>query len=229
MQRKSESSLIIGAGEIGRALHKVLSKKYKVTLKDKEEFSGHYDIVHICFPYSDNFISEVKRYQKLYTPKYTVIHSTVPMSTSKNCGAYHSPVRGVHPNLEKGMLTFVKYLAPKSEELKKYFERAGIKIELIGRPENTEALKIWSTTQYGVMIAVEKEIYKWCKSRGLDYDLIYAEANKTYNRGYMELGMGNVNRPVLKHIEGPIGGHCVTANIKFLEDNKLKSLIQGYE
>ena len=203
-----QKSLIIGSGEVGQALYKVIGGD---TIP-----SGQYDIIHICFPYSDDFISEVKRYQKLYKTKYTVIHSTVPVGTTKRCKAHHSPIRGVHPHLEEGIRTFIKYLAPANQELKEYFEKAGIKIKLIDKSENTEALKLWSTTQYGRFIELEKEIHKYCEERGLDFNIIYTEANKTYNEGYEKLGMEYVRRPVLKHIEGSIGGHCILPNYKLL-------------
>jgi len=203
-----QKSLIIGSGEVGQALYKVIGGD---TIP-----SGQYDIIHICFPYSDDFISEVKRYQKLYKTKYTVIHSTVPVGTTKRCKAHHSPIRGVHPHLEEGIRTFIKYLAPANQELKEYFEKAGIKIKLIDKSENTEALKLWSTTQYGRFIELEKEIHKYCEERGLDFNIIYTEANKTYNDGYEKLGMGYVRRPILKHVEGSIAGHCILPNYKLL-------------
>ena len=207
-------SLILGKGEVGTALSKVLGNDTYIVDKTNEKFKP--EIIHICFPYSDDFISEVKRYQKQYKPRYTVIHSTTPIGTSSLCKAHHSPIRGVHPHLEEGLKTFVKYLAPKSEELKEYFEKAGIKIKLIDKPENTEALKLWSTTQYGRIIELEKEIHKYCEEKGLDFDIVYTDANRTYNEGYEKLGMEYVRRPILKHIEGKIGGHCITNNYKLL-------------
>ena len=108
------NSLIIGKGEVGTALWKILRKKYSTYITDKTDKQLDIEIIHICFPYSKNFIKEVKRYRELFEPLYIVIHSTVPVGTSFECGAYHSPIRGVHPNLEEGIRTFVKYLAPKS-------------------------------------------------------------------------------------------------------------------
>jgi len=214
------NSLIIGAGEVGKALHRVLLNHHAIFIRGEEEldflagFSP--EIIHICFPYSDKFVEQVKAYQKQYKPRYTVIHSTVPIGTSKICKAYHSPIRGVHPNLEGGIITFVKYLAPKSDELKEYFEKANIEIKMIDKPENTEALKLWSTTQYKRFIDLEKEMYNWCEERGLDFDVIYTDANKTYNDGYKKLEMDYFVRPILKHMPGDIGGHCVLSNYKLL-------------
>lgn len=216
------SHIVIGSGEIGRALHRVLSKGYGIPslfirdINPIEVEIPSVEAIHICFPYSEDFVKQVKAYQEEYNPEFTVIHSTVPVGTSRECTAYHSPVRGVHPNLDEGILTFVKYLAPKNKRLKKFFEAVGIEIEMLDRPENTEALKLWSTTQYGRFIELEKEIYEWCKVNKLDFEAIYTNANMTYNKGYSKLGMSHVTRPILKHMDGPISGHCVLPNYKLL-------------
>lgn len=207
-------SLIIGNGQIGSAIHEVLGGD----VQDKEVvYCGKYDILHICFPYSREFIDEVRKYKNINDPEYIVIHSTVPIGTSSIVGAFHSPMRGVHPNLAKSLRIFVKYLAPHSNVLKTYFEIHGIKIKEVDKPETTEFTKIYGTTQYGVNILLEKWAYKFCKENGLDYDIAYIDANETYKEGYEKLGMGNVARPILKHIDGKIGGHCVVQNCDLLD------------
>ena len=212
--------LIIGKGEVGKSLYNVLRKVHQTSIRDKDDIEiGEVDILHICFPYFKDFINEVKCYIDCYQPRYTVIHSTVPIGTSIMCEAYHSPIRGMHPKMEKGIKTFVKYLAPKNNELKKYFEKAGIKIKLVDKQENTEALKIFDTTQYGACIRMEKEIHKFCKENNLDFNIVYTDANNTYNSGYISLGLKNVVRPVLKHYEGPIGGHCIINNCNLLKNS----------
>lgn len=221
-------SLIIGSGEVGQALYEVLSPHHKTILQDK--IAGeHMDIkyLHICYPYSNRFIDFTKGYIAKYSPKYTVIHSTVPIGTSDACGAFHSPIRGVHPNLADGIRIFVKYLSPFNVELAKYFQDAGIRIRQIENTKDTEALKIWDTTQYGFLIILEKEIYNYCKNNGLDFNIVYTEANNTYNEGYSALGKKNYIRPVLKHMDGKIGGHCIINNCNFIE-NKITKIIKLY-
>jgi len=221
-------SLIIGKGEVGTALYNILKKKYDVHIQDKEPLDiDGINVLHICFPYSKSFIGDVKDYMVMYDPKYTIIHSTVPVGTSRECQAFHSPIRGVHPHLERGILTFIKYLAPKDNFLKKYFERAGIKIKLVGKPEETEALKIWDTTQYGVFLILQKEIYKWCRENKIDPEIVYKDANKTYNEGYINLGMKHVVRPILSDKKGKIGGHCVVQNCDLLK-HKITNLIKQF-
>jgi hypothetical protein len=50
-------SVIIGDGEIGTSLHKVIGGS--IVGKIENTIRG-FDIIHICFPYSNEFISEVK-------------------------------------------------------------------------------------------------------------------------------------------------------------------------
>ena len=202
-------SLIIGAGEVGKGLHKVIGGK----IMDKEVIKGKFDIIHICFPYSKNFSLEVTKYQLMFKPKFTVIHSTVPIGTSKKLKAIHSPIRGVHPYLAKGIKTFVKYIGGTGAEIiGKFFKDKGMKVRIVADSDTTEALKLWDTTQYGAMILLNKEIFNWCKENKVDFDIIYTEANKTYNEGYVKLGRPEVVRPHLKYTDGKIGGHCVYQN-----------------
>jgi hypothetical protein len=80
----------------------------------------------------------------------------------------------------------------------------------------TEAIKLWDTTQYGWQIVLAKEISKWCKLHGLNFDDVYREPNINYNDGYKSLDMDYVVRPWLKDMPGPIGGHCVIPNCEIL-------------
>lgn len=214
---KKNKTLIVGYGEIGSSLCEVLETVYDVEVHDPAKnnlaLMEKYDVMHICFPPSKNFVKLVKHYQKTFKPTYTVIHSTVPVGTSRMLKAYHSPVRGVHPNIAEGIKTFVKYLAPKSEYLTKYFKKAGINIHQVDDSRTTESLKIWDTTYYGWNIAFEKLLHEWCKENKIDYNIVYSHANNSYNEGYKKLGRPEVVRPVLKHMDGGIGGHCVINNL----------------
>lgn len=218
---KTRISLICGAGEIGTALKEVLEKKYTVVIKDVEplklEESIQVDVLHIAIPYTKKFEKIVHDYQIQYKPKYTVIHSTVPMGTCKRLGAYNSPVRGVHPHLSKSLKTFVKYLAPQSQYLKRYFETAGIKIKLVKDSNTTELLKLYCTTIYGLNILAEKELYELCKKTGTDFETAYTDCNLTYNQGYKELGFPQYQKYVLKHMPGEISGHCILPNAHILK------------
>ena len=219
--------IIIGAGEVGTALYQVLKKVHPTYIRDIE-FDGEIpkiEILHICFPYFKGFEKEVKKYQLLYKPKYTVIHSTVPLDTNKICESYHSPVTGIHPHLAKSLITFTKFLAPKSKFLKEYFEKANIKIKMFKSSRYTEALKIAATTLYGFNIIGEKLIHEWCKDHLLDFNIVYTQAIKEYNKGYLTLGMPQYQMYNLKHCQGEIGGHCIMPNLKFI-DNDIVNFIR---
>ena len=225
---KIQTDIIIGAGEIGISLFGILKKTHNVVLRDfnEIEINGKVDIIHICFPYSKKFVQEVKKYQKFYSPKYTIIHSTVPIGTSNKCNAYYSPVRGVHPHLEESLKTFVKYFAPKNKYLKKYFTDAGIPIEEVDKRETLEVMKLYCTTLYGLNIIAEKEIWNYCKKHDLDFDVVYTKCNQTYNDGYKKLGFPQYSKYILEHRDGEIGGHCIIPNCELLKTDIAKFILQ---
>ena len=135
----------------------------------------------------------------------------------------HSPIRGVHPNLYQGIKTFVKYIGSTSiaagKKAKKYYQSLGLTTQLLKDAKTTEIAKLMDTTYYGWNIIFQKEMYKICKKNKIDFGEAYAQWNETYNQGYKKLGMNHVIRPVLKHIPGKIGGHCVILNCRILSKN----------
>lgn len=224
-------SIIIGYGEIGKALYNVLEKEYPTYWIDKNTNIQNYpkekdfDIIHICFPYFEDFIKEVKEYQKLYNSRYTLIHSTVPPGTSRKCDALHSPVIGIHPHLEKSLKTFTKFLAgEKSSELADYFRRAGMKVYLFDKPETTELMKILDTSFYTLCIEYTKEIKKLCGKNDVPFEA-WTIWTKNYNEGYKKLGYPEYCRPNLIPIMTKIGGHCCSPNLRLIDTKFHKFLI----
>jgi len=222
---RNNLSIVVGMGEVGTALFDVLSKHYNVVPIDKkwkqkkQQAKGFQGIgyLHICIPWSKEFLKEVKRYQKIYKPKYTIIHSTVPVGTCGKLKAIHSPVRGIHPFLGEGLWTFVKYLSgEKASEVADYFRRAGFRIYLFDKPETTELMKILSTTKYGLDIEFTKEVKRLCQKYKVPFEAWTIWTND-YNQGYRELGYPELARPNLIPIMTPIKGHCVKQNLKLLK------------
>jgi len=206
------TQLIIGYGEVGQGLHKILNCDVYDLNYQKMSF-GRYAVVHICFPYGKKFIKIVKDYQKRLQPKLTIIHSTVPIGTSRKLKAVHSPIRGAHPNLEQGIRTFIKYFGgAQAKQAAALFKKFKIKTRCFPDAETTEAIKLWDTTQYGWQIILAKEIKNWCDQNNLNFEEIYREANHDYNNGYLQLNRPEVVRPYLINKAGPIGGHCVVPN-----------------
>jgi len=219
-------------GEIGKSLYNILKKHYLTIGIDKEEGAVvPVDVMHICFPYSKKFVKQVKQYIEKYSPQVVVVHSTVPVGTTERCGenVFHSPVRGKHPNLERGLKNFMKELGGKDEDigsfLEGYFRKAEIPVLHRGySAKHTEFAKIMSTTKYGWDIVFCKEMKKMCDEYGLDFDFCYKRWTKDYNNGYAGLGDDQYIRPVLKPMPGKIGGHCVVQNCD-LDKNKITEFI----
>jgi hypothetical protein len=226
---KTIKTLVIGFGQIGKSVYNVLhSEGFDVHARDTDQdpILNDIDVLHICFPYTENFVKCVKKYKKLYKPKYTIIHSTVPVGTTTKCKCFYSPVRGIHPHLENSLKTFVKYLAPRNEYLKSYFAQAGITVEETDKTETLEAMKLYCTTIYALNVIAEKEMWEFCKKHDIDYNIVYTESNKTYNEGYSKLGFPQYTRYMLKHTDGKIGGHCLIPNCKLLKTDISKFILK---
>lgn len=58
--------LIIGGGEVGQALKKVLKKAHVIdhTILTKQIYQEQYEIMHICIPYSSEMEEAIKLYEK---------------------------------------------------------------------------------------------------------------------------------------------------------------------
>lgn len=210
-----DKHLILGYGEVGKAIHKIVKDAYIIDFKVDNWRLEPVDFIHVCIPYSKDFNEIVGQYKE---EGLVICHSTVPVGVCDKLGIVHSPIRGVHPHLEKGIRTFPKYFGGKgAKKAAEVFKSLGLKVKVFKKAKTTEALKLWDTTQYGRLIMLEKEIYAWCKKNKVDFNAVYREANKDYNEGYVKLGRPEVVRPYLKHIEGEIGGHCITPNAKLLK------------
>lgn len=220
--QKKDKHLVIGSGEIGTAMGNVLREKFDVSIRDKnDEIGGRFDVLHITYPPIKNFVAVTKKYINQYKPKLVIIHATIPVGFTRKIGpiAVHSPVRGVHPHLERGIMTFEKYFGGKNaKQAARYFEALGVKTVCFDKSETTELMKILDTTYYGWNIVFNKEAKRLCDKFGVDFDDVYTRANKDYNEAYSRLGMNHVVRPVLKYVAGKIGGHCVIPNTKLLND-----------
>ena len=219
------NTLIIGGGEIGQSLNVILSKEYKSYMYDIKTHSKDSDILHlkdveimhICFPYSDKFIKYVNEYQKRFNPKYTVIHSTVPVGTSRTLKAIHSPVVGIHPHLSQSLKTFTKFLSGEhASEVANYFRRAGMKVYITDRQETTELCKIQSTTFYSLCIEFFKDMKNQCDSCGVPFEF-WTLWNQNYNQGYEKLACPEYTRPNLVPIMTRQKGHCTLPNLELLD------------
>jgi UDP-N-acetyl-D-mannosaminuronate dehydrogenase len=194
--------------------------------------------LHVCIPWNRDFIEIVKREIKKIKPKLVIIHSTVAPGATKKIGGMtvHSPIRGIHPYLYKGIKTFVKYVGADNKKAgkmaKKHLEDLGIKTRLFYPSLTTETGKLLDTAYYSLCIAWHGEMKKLCDEFKIDFGNTVTDFNVTYNEGYKKLGKNNVIRPVLTSPEKGIGGHCLIYNTKILKKyfkSKAIDLILGYE
>ena len=226
--------LIIGAGEIGKSVYEVLKNSVDVQIRDKEsDIVGQFNYIHIAFPFGDDFVDRVREYEELYNPHTIVIHSTVKVGTIRELGekAVHVPIRGKHPNLAESIRTFRLYVGGNDirriKQVAEIFKQEVPDVYILDRPpETTEILKLMSTSYYGWNILFEKEMYRICKEYGVPYEIVYKDSNESYNKGYRKMGDEQFVRPVLTHMDGPIGGHCIYENSLLFPESYINITIQ---
>lgn len=215
---------ILGFGEIGKAISSLYNQEVKIKDLNIDGDLSNLDLIHVCIPFDENFIGVVVNFLNENDPKYCVIHSTVAPKTIQAINKQtddkfkvsHCPVRGVHPNLLDGLLTFETFWGCDFEipELENHLKNLKLKINKV-TSVTSEVSKLLDTTYYGLCIAWHGEVKKICDQLGLSFDEVSTKYNETYNDGYTKIGKKNVTRPVLYPTE-KIGGHCVIENTEIL-------------
>lgn len=220
--KKKNKVGILGFGEVGKAVAKFYPNPLIKDIKRDDGLAG-VEILHICLPYSRNFVKIVKKEIKKIKPKLTIIHSTIAPGTTKKIGGMvvHSPIRGIHPELFEGIKTFVKYIGADNKKAgrlaEKHLQGLDIKTKIFYSSLTTEIGKLLDTSYYGLCIAWHGEMKKLCDKYKIDFEKAVTDFNKTYNEGYAMLGKKNVIRPVLYPPKGGISGHCIIPNAKILK------------
>ena len=220
------TSLVVGLGEIGGALHKILKAKYgkKVFGYDinlPEPLPEHHvGMLHICIPWSKDFIPIVEKYIDATRPACTIIHSSVPVGTTASIKGktFHSPVRGKHPNMEEGLKKYDKYISfddvdlYDAQEISNYFLKAGIQTKIVADTKATELGKLLALSRYGVYIAFAKEQEKICEQFDVPYHKVVTDWEKTRNAGVEE----KLRQPLLWPFDQFVGGHCTVEDMEIL-------------
>ena len=210
--------LVVGAGEVGVAVAAVLSRAHPTVLRDVDPVDATADVLDVCIPWSEEFVDIVAAYAVEHRVRLVVVHSTVPTGTCDAQGWVHSPIRGRHPHLEEGVSTFVKHFGGAgAAEAALDWKACRVTTAVHPRAVECEAGKLWELAQYGLQVRVQKAVHAWCAERGLDPEVVYTAMAHTYNQGYEQLGYGHFVRPVLKHMPGGIGGHCVIPMSQLLD------------
>lgn len=223
-------SLVVGLGEVGRPLLAVLQRVHHVEGVDvpARDVHGRVDLMHICYPAEiDDFVGETARYVRRYRPELVVIHSTVPVGTTRAVQGgvpvpvVHSPVRGKHSRMQEELLRYTKFVGATDAEaaarVERYLEQAGMHTRRLGSPEATELAKLTETTYFGLLIAFAQDVDRMARQAGASYDEIAAF--------YEEIGY----LPPVRFFPGVIGGHCVMSNITLLKRTHRSSMLDAIE
>jgi hypothetical protein len=234
--------MVVGLGEIGHPIYKILSKKYSVigydldtnlmNLKKFKKFEDEKtDFLHVAIPFSDKFIKNVIDISKKFHPNCIVIHSTIsPYTTEKiqkklDIPIIYSATRGIHKRMEKDLKRYSKFYsvydwAPNSKTFEKKFKQkmkqAGLKTKKMSTPLVLELSKIIvDTSYYGWLINYAQLTNMIAIENNVDYDEMWSFAD--------EINKIVGNRPKL--YPGFIGGHCVIPNLDLI-NNKTLDLIK---
>lgn len=217
--------LIVGAGEVGRALAAVLECDLR-DIDPGNTAGRRYDVLHVAFPWSGAFTTTVDDYVTEHSAEHVVVHSTVPPGICDTYGWTHSPVRGRHPHLEEGIRVFVKHFGGvHAREMAKPFVDRGIETRCHASAAITEAGKLWELATLGISVRVNHEIASYCERHGLPFEEVYREFRESYNDGYRQLGHPQFTQPVLDYVPGPLGGHCVAQNAPLLDSPFVNTLL----
>lgn len=224
--------IVIGLGETGAPLLKILEKAYPGQVVGYDAKAGRfpyskngYEVLNICFPYGEKFTAAVQDYKKRISPNAVVIHSTVPVGTTKQIGgAVHSPILGKHGKMERDLLAYTKWFGGKgAREAAEFFKGAGFKTRIVGTAEETELLKIMCLAKYGVSIAFaiyQKEV---CEKMKVPFGHV-VEWDMNYNTHVSP----HLRRPFIDPpINGKIRGHCVVPGARILNGQFPDDLLRG--
>ena len=243
MKKIMKKSIVVGLGEVGSPMHKLLSKKtitigYDVDQKlmNQKKFKRYENyktlFLHICIPYIKNFDSHILKLEKKFQPQGIVIHSTIKPSTTSSIQrklqipVIYSPTRGVHKRMLKDLRRYTKFFAIENNapnkkwacrEFVKLLKKSGLKAKQMSSPITLELGKIVCDTSYYGWLINFAQISKIIADReNVDYNEIWSFSDEIHKF----LG----NRP--KMFPGFIGGHCVIPNLELLNDNSLNQIRQ---
>lgn len=230
-----ENVLVVGLGEIGRTLYEIITEsnsyfvygldldkeKMRVINQNQNNFPSKVDIMHVCIPCKNQkkFLEITLQYAKQYNPRLVIINSTVlPGTTSKLYEQYqhliaHSPVRGVHKNLNHmiwEMKRWKKYVGGatlKASELTSiHFQKIGLEVKQLKSCTESELAKLFETTYRAWMITCFQEMHRISKYFSGSFDDIVDFLEDTHRI--------RLDRPIM--FPDFIGGHCLIPNTELL-------------
>ena len=233
-----KKDIVVGIGEIGKPILKLLSKNnivvgfdLKPDLIDERKFERYKNLqtsfLHVTIPVSSKFESNLLQLYKKFKPECIVIHSTIGPGTIEqiqkklDVPLIYSATRGVHKRMLKDIKRYTKFFAisknaPKKQwAIKTYsktMKNCGIKTKQMSKPETLELAKIVCDTSYlGWLINYAQFSNMIAQQYNVNYDEMWSFSNEIHKF----LG----NRP--KMYPGFIGGHCVIPNLDLIHNQTL--------
>ena len=233
-----KKNVVAGLGEIGSPILLLLSKKHLAVgydidkkIMDEKKFQKYESVstsfLHICIPFSKNFVKNVKSLYSKFKPEIIVIHSTTSPGTTKKLQqnlpvpVIVSPIRGVHKRMLYDLRRYAKFFsmepsAPKAKlaaaNYTRLMKKCGVKTKKISKPITLELAKlVVDTSYYGWLINYAQISNLIAQKYGVDYDEMWSFADE------IEKFVGN--RP--KMFPGNIGGHCVIPNLELVDEKEL--------
>jgi UDP-N-acetyl-D-mannosaminuronate dehydrogenase len=218
--------LVVGLGEVGGPLLEILSGAHRAAGRDIEDraFRG-VQILHLCFPFGRDFVSQASGYVSLYQPDVAVVNSTVVPGTTRaiqestGVPAVYSPVRGKHARMTEELRHYRKFVAGTSAQavdlVEAHFAAAGVSTQRTSSFESLELAKLLETSYFGVLVAWAQEMDRFAASVGGDYTEALAF--------FEEIGFF----PPVGFEPGYIGGHCVMPNLELLEQVRQSPFIDA--
>jgi hypothetical protein len=219
--------ILIGFGEIGKALFSISNTKHSVSIYDIKYdwniYKNSYDIMLVAIPYTEEFVDIIKEYKNRFNPKSIIVFSSVAIGTCSKIGAVHSPIEGKHPNLVKSIMIGKRLIGGENNLATYFISTLFDSFEVFEKPEFTEFLKLRSTSLYGLNIEFARYTNYVCEKLGMDYNYVNIY-DSMYNELYKDMKMDNFQRYILTPPEGEIGGHCVVPNAEIL-DSQFPSIL----
>ena len=233
-----KKDIVVGLGEIGMPLLKLISKKENAIgydldkkLMNQTKFKKFQDLqtrfLHIAIPVTKNFNSNIIKLYEQFMPECIVIHSTIGPGTTEQLQKklkiplIFSATRGVHKRMLRDLKRYTKFFAipnsaPKKQWATKTFSKkmlnSGIKTKQMSKPETLELAKIICDTSYlGWLINYAQFSNMIARQYNVNYDEMWSFSNEIHKF----LG----NRP--KMYPGFIGGHCVIPNLDLIHNQTL--------
>jgi len=221
--------LVVGLGEVGSALYQMIleSGRFEVYGYDTDETRTKHrykeiprpiDYLHVCYPYTPEFIETTLNYIWDFRPKLTIIHSTVPVGITEMIESsirdksyiVHSPVRGKHPKLLAHLHFWTKWIGGNNSRAVQlavqHLQDIGFEVKCFSSSKTSELAKLVETTYRAWMIVYWQEIHRWTYHDSIDLVEVFEFIREVHEV--------LKDRPI--YYPDVIGGHCLIPNTTLL-------------